>query len=247
MIVIDQDGRIDADLPCFACGYNLRTLKPHATCPECGHAVEHTLSTDNALLMPPFWLGQVFWGSVCFAMAWPLMLLCGFGVIPMLVGILCFSEDAPSDQFRVKHLQEWALWPLLGAGMMLGLIFALVGTPWLSQLAFVCMVMLVTTSLVTSHLIASKTARAARMFRFQRAALVMAILTAVIPFGLPLAMVAVLYLAEWPRLIRGAFSIGLALMIGYLLLEIAFWATFANAMRRVRITALGFSESRGGN
>lgn len=39
----DDDGPniIDVDVPCPDCGYNLRTKRPHGTCPECGEAIEN--------------------------------------------------------------------------------------------------------------------------------------------------------------------------------------------------------------
>ena len=38
------DGRVEWDLPCERCRYNLRTLGIEANCPECGHAVLETLT-----------------------------------------------------------------------------------------------------------------------------------------------------------------------------------------------------------
>ena len=35
----DADGRIDQDLPCLKCGYNLRGLRDDGECPDCGNDV----------------------------------------------------------------------------------------------------------------------------------------------------------------------------------------------------------------
>ncbi len=42
----DASTRLDRDLACHACGYNLRTLKPEQTCPECGASVQTSIQAD---------------------------------------------------------------------------------------------------------------------------------------------------------------------------------------------------------
>ncbi|MHC4695721.1 MAG: hypothetical protein ACYTFA_03145 [Planctomycetota bacterium] len=37
-----RDRRVDIDLPCISCNYNLRTLRVDGVCPECGEAVAET-------------------------------------------------------------------------------------------------------------------------------------------------------------------------------------------------------------
>ena len=41
---LTDDWRVDQDLPCVSCGYNLRTLDMRAACPECGTRVFRSAS-----------------------------------------------------------------------------------------------------------------------------------------------------------------------------------------------------------
>jgi len=36
---LDEEGRLDEDIACLKCGYNLRGLPTDDACPECGTAV----------------------------------------------------------------------------------------------------------------------------------------------------------------------------------------------------------------
>ena len=41
-----EECTVAADIPCVGCGYNLRTLRRDAMCPECGRAVQDSVRTD---------------------------------------------------------------------------------------------------------------------------------------------------------------------------------------------------------
>ena len=47
---------IHIDLPCIHCHYNLRTLDPSATCPECGKPIAHSLGGDSLPGASKAWL-----------------------------------------------------------------------------------------------------------------------------------------------------------------------------------------------
>jgi hypothetical protein len=53
---LDPQGRIDEDLPCRKCGYNLRTLLPEGRCPECATAVGRSLRGDHLRFADPNWV-----------------------------------------------------------------------------------------------------------------------------------------------------------------------------------------------
>jgi hypothetical protein len=70
---------IDLDLPCYRCGYDLRGLTPPGRCPECGHALEHSVEAwrrRRAPLPPPdeAWLARVRSGAWCSIVTFGLLL-----------------------------------------------------------------------------------------------------------------------------------------------------------------------------
>ena len=50
---------VDVDLPCFFCGYNLRSLGLTAICPECGHPVQESIRHGWLGYADPAWLGKL--------------------------------------------------------------------------------------------------------------------------------------------------------------------------------------------
>jgi hypothetical protein len=55
--IVAPTGRIAGDLPCIACGYNLRALAEAGRCPECGEPVKR--STTYHLRPSPAWLKRL--------------------------------------------------------------------------------------------------------------------------------------------------------------------------------------------
>ncbi len=53
---LDPAGRIDTDIPCRKCGYNLRGLLPDGVCPECATAVGRSLHGDLLRFCDPDWV-----------------------------------------------------------------------------------------------------------------------------------------------------------------------------------------------
>jgi len=73
-IPLDANGRLDVDLPCVGCEYNLRSMKPDGQCPECGHAVGPSLQTQYLDVRDYKWGRCVIFG-------------CTLILISMLIGI----------------------------------------------------------------------------------------------------------------------------------------------------------------
>src|SRR5512143_3355421 len=80
--LVDADQRVCVDVPCDACGYNLRTLQATGTCPECGAAVLDSIRSDDLRYAPANWVRRLGWGATLLAVAFGLLAL-----VP-LVGLL---------------------------------------------------------------------------------------------------------------------------------------------------------------
>lgn len=55
-IALDDGGRINQDIACVRCGYNLRSLDPNQVCPECGTPVGRSLQGDFLRFRDPDWV-----------------------------------------------------------------------------------------------------------------------------------------------------------------------------------------------
>lgn len=55
----DDDGRLDTDLTCIQCEYNLRGQLPEGTCPECGAPVAESMRSDRLSQANPHWLRKL--------------------------------------------------------------------------------------------------------------------------------------------------------------------------------------------
>lgn len=55
-VALDADGRIDQDVTCTRCGYNLRGLSPEGVCPECASPVGRSIQGDFLRFSSPDWV-----------------------------------------------------------------------------------------------------------------------------------------------------------------------------------------------
>jgi hypothetical protein len=53
---LDADGRVAMDAQCVSCGYNLRTLKVEALCPECAQPVAYSIQGYFLRFASPRWI-----------------------------------------------------------------------------------------------------------------------------------------------------------------------------------------------
>ena len=65
----DTDGRIDQDLPCLKCGYNLRTLLDDGTCPECGASIPEMAEIGWLFQYDRTWLRRLKWATIFIGIA----------------------------------------------------------------------------------------------------------------------------------------------------------------------------------
>lgn len=79
----DDSGRIDIDLACIGCEYNLRGQLPDGSCPECGAPVAGSVRSDRLGVASPLWLMKLrqatTWLMVA-ALATLVFACVGFGV-----------------------------------------------------------------------------------------------------------------------------------------------------------------------
>lgn len=92
-LVFDDDGRLQSDLSCIGCGYNLRTLREDDRCPECGSHVTATLAQ-----LPLWGISAKLWTA---DPQWVLSLRRGFGrwCVCTLVGVVMFLIVVIPSQF----------------------------------------------------------------------------------------------------------------------------------------------------
>jgi hypothetical protein len=76
-LAADDPSRVASDVPCMACGYNLRTLSARAACPECGEFVWMTLAQVTARHAASAWLRSVASGVRILVIATAVLTLAG--------------------------------------------------------------------------------------------------------------------------------------------------------------------------
>lgn len=95
-VSFDEDGRLDEDVACRKCDYNLRGITPDSCCPECETAIERTLHPALLRFSNLAWLSRVRSGlslmllfilvAILFNISW---------MIATFVFDIGFSEESP--------------------------------------------------------------------------------------------------------------------------------------------------------
>jgi hypothetical protein len=165
-VIYDADGRIDMDVPCLRCGYNLRTLFDDRDCPECGASVHESARLLRLCHYKPDWLyrlanATVWIGTsmICFALFVILVLWSPRGVLVkaasdvifvcVLVGLVGFwriTTPHSRGQIHADHIRIRARWTMVAAFvcMLLKVMCDLRYQPqlatWFDRCSIVCLV-----------------------------------------------------------------------------------------------------------
>jgi len=246
VVPVDRQGRIDVDVTCLHCQYNLRAQPPAGHCPECGHPIPESLSSDHAVMMPPFWLGQVWRGAVCLAIAWLTIPLCGIGMIIGLIGAFAICGDPPLSQLRVRGLRQFTIGSMLGAGMMLfGSLLARDTVLYLLPLAGLALSL--SLAVIGLHLFAHRIALAARQPSLGWPSIALACATPLLPLLFLIAMIAhdtIAYRSPLRDVVDAVWMAMYLTFVGYGLCQMIFWLIFARCLKRIHDNALAVAQQR---
>lgn len=101
-VPVDAQGRVDVDLPCMKCGYNLRTLPlDTGRCPECALPVGRSAVGNRLRYCDPDWLRQIGWGLNLFVLS-VVLVAAGAGSFAIM------GSSAEWDAFLVVPATLWA-------------------------------------------------------------------------------------------------------------------------------------------
>ena len=107
---LDEHDRIDHDVSCMHCGYNLRSCRPEDDCPECGRRIEDTLLRAMRLRADTKWRNRMVVGLNLILIVAVIDLILAVLYAGVFFTLICtgpgkFSVDA-SSSFRGLKLRE---------------------------------------------------------------------------------------------------------------------------------------------
>ncbi len=105
-LLLDADGRIDEDVPCASCSYNLRGLGPEGNCPECAGPVLRSAHSGLLRFSNPKWVNQL-----------------ASGIRWLDVGVICGLLAMIFGPFAA-----WLLSAIMGEDVATALVVALLAT-----------------------------------------------------------------------------------------------------------------------
>ena len=97
---MDGHQRLDTDLSCRGCGYNLRGLGLGQTCPECGMAVDWSAQGDLLQYANVHWLGKLKQG-----MTWYIVAIFATIGLAIVNGVISMALQAPTN-FQPSSSQQ---------------------------------------------------------------------------------------------------------------------------------------------
>jgi hypothetical protein len=125
---LDEQGRIDVDVSCAQCGYNLRMRHVGESCPECGKVIEATVNDAELSLADAGWRQRVrsaarqLWLSV--AIAFPLIYP---GLALAMVAVWRLTEKEPG---RAERRSVWVQRILARGLTTLGIAASIATASW---------------------------------------------------------------------------------------------------------------------
>jgi len=116
-----HEGRIQGDIACLQCGYDLRSLPIDSHCPECGTSVEVSLRRDNLAQSDPAYIRRLQIAALLSLFGVVLMLpLFYLGQLIASVGLVLMATKQPNRvEPRNDRWQRYCLQGLLILGNLL--------------------------------------------------------------------------------------------------------------------------------
>lgn len=132
-IRLDADGRIDQDISCLECDYNLRTLRYDGVCPECGTKVRDAILGDFLHYADAGWVrrlslgSKIVWWWLAGTVLVFLILLCAIAIASLFgfdqeqQGTASPNSGMPSLPVSIGAsllLLAWLLTPFIGVWLL---------------------------------------------------------------------------------------------------------------------------------